>query len=727
MKAKFKIRHIQQRDQRDSGPTCLEVICRYYGKKVPITLLRQYAQIAKNGVTMTGLKEAADLLGFDASTIIVQPGEFNSEYLPCILQWRLNQYVVLYKVERGRFYITDPSKGKIAFPEQEFYNLWYSRKEFCGKVLLLKTNRDFDLLKHLPSVKQSLQNWHILVPYGALFFQLCLAFLFGSLFQFLTPLLTKTIVDEGINSRDINLIKLILLGQLILFLANLAVNHIKAWILLKISTGISIKLLSNFLAKLLSLPIAFFDTKTTGDLIARINDQQKIEGFLTGSALNTFFSLFNLFIFTYLLAAYDTTILMVFLGFTVLYALWTIFFIRPKRELNYMQFENSAMNHSSVNELLGGLTDIKLNLAEKDKRWDWERLQVKHFIYKDKQLALSQLQNAGAVFLNQGKTIVITFLSAKAVLAGTLTLGEMMAIQYILGQINNPVEQFLSFLHSLEDARISLDRLNEIYNTKDEMEETASYDVVVENRSDIRLKGITFKYPMAGAPPVLKNLNLTIEYGKTTAIVGCSGSGKTTILKLLMKFYRPQAGEIKLGNTDLYQLPYEKWRMKCGNVTPDAFIFSDTIARNITLGQSRPDPEQLSEALEIANLTDFISSLPSGVDTLVGERGQGLSLGQRQRLLIARAVYKNPEFLFFDEATNALDAHNEEMIMANIKTFFRGRTIVTVAHRLSTVMDADKIVFIDRGQIVEQGTHDELVELKGAYFHLVKNQLMVGV
>ena len=642
----FKL--IRQQDQRDSGPTCLKMISNYHGFDVEIQQLRKFTKTSRAGVSMVGLQEGAKELGFAVEKITAKPEELNNIALPCILNWRHNHYIVLYKVSHRYFYIADPNKGKIRFRKQEFIDIWYGRKEFAGICLTLACTPD---LVRLSGAKISKGvNWRdmlsYLKEYRQLIRQLFFGFLLGSVFQLIAPFLTQLIVDGGINNRDIQLVYLILIAQLMLLLGNITLTFLRSWILLNVSTRINIKLLTRFLFKLMNLPIDFFETKTEGDLIQRMNDQQKIEAFLTGTALNTFFSLINLLIFGVVLAFYSSTIFYVYLICTVFYAFWIVAFLKPKRELNYLQFENAAMNQSSVIELINGINDIKLNGSEQQMRWDWERLQVSLYKYKIKLLKVTQLQAAGSAFINQIRSILITFLSIKAVMADELTLGGMMAIQYIIGQINNPVDQFLNFVQGMQDTKISLERLDEIDRLQDDLQRSSGAMDQLSGLGQISFANVSFRYPVAGSSLALDNVDLVIPEGKTTAIVGMSGSGKTTIMKLLLKFYQPEQGEIVIGDIRLDEIEHRFWRSKIGTVLPDAFIFSDTIARNIALADAEPDTQRLEKALHLANLQEYVSSLPSGLETRIGSRGTGLSLGQKQRLLIARAVYKAPDLLF---------------------------------------------------------------------------------
>jgi ATP-binding cassette subfamily B protein len=556
--------------------------------------------------------------------------------------------------------------------------------------------------------------------------QLFLGLGMGSLLQLITPFLTQSIVDIGINTRNLNFIYIILIAQSMLITGRVSVEFIRSWILLHISMRVNISILTDFLIKLMKLPMGFFDSKMTGDIMQRMNDQKKIESFLTGPTLGTIFSFFNLVVFSIVLAYYNATVFFVFVLSSALYTAWILLFLKRRRELNYKSFDVSAKNQTNIVQLVNGMQEIKLNNCEQQKRWEWEHIQARLFKVNVKSLALSQYQQGGSTFINEGTNLLITFLSAKAVVEDHLSLGAMMAVQYIIGQLNNPVQQFLGFIQGYQDARISLERLNEIHQMEDEEPASREWNHILPVNDSISIRNLTFRYPGAGNEPVLNNIDLYIPQGKTTAIVGMSGSGKTTILKLLLRFYEPQEGEIKIGEQALGNFSFKTWRSECGVVMQDGFIFSDSIERNIAVGDEYPDKDKLLHAIKVANIQDFIDGLPLGLHTMIGAEGNGISQGQRQRLLIARAVYKDPRYIFFDEATNALDANNERVIMDNLDEFFAGRTVIIVAHRLSTVSNADHIIVLDKGRITEQGTHHQLTSLKGDYYRLVKNQLELG-
>lgn len=731
-----KFPHYKQPDQMDCGPTCLRMIAKHYGRNYSLQRLREISGINRAGVSLLGISEAAEKIGFRTTGVRISLNKLLEIEMPCIVHWRQNHFVVLYKVPsvlgtKGKtFAIADPAKGLIDYTEAEFIKLWLSTHNNGnaeGIALMLSPGPDFYAQGGDP--KKGLDLTYLLsylYKYKKLIVQLFVGLGVGSLLQLILPFLTQSVVDIGINTRNLNFVYIILIAQTMLFLGRLSVDFIRSWILLHISSRINISILTDFLIKLMKLPMSFFESKMTGDIMQRMSDQGRIQSFLTGSSLSTIFSLFNLVVFAFVLAYYNLNIFIIFLVSSVLYSLWVIFFLKKRRELDFKRFDISSENQSNIVQLIGGMQEIKLNNCEQQKRWEWERIQAGLFKFSIKSLALGQYQQFGAFFINEGKNILITFIVAKSVIDGQLTLGAMMAVQYIVGQLNSPIEQLLGFLQQFQDAKISLERLNEIHEMEDEepLDKTFLHELPM-NKS-ISLQNLTFTYPGAGNEPVLQNISLNIPEGKTTAIVGMSGSGKTTILKLLLRFYEAQKGEIKVGNTYLQQIGYRYWRGRCGIVMQDGFIFSDTIARNIAVGDEYPDMPKLLHAIKVANISDFIEELPLGLNTKIGAAGNGISQGQRQRMLIARAVYKDPEYIFFDEATNALDANNEKVIMENLETFFKGRTVVVVAHRLSTVKNADNIVVLDKGIIIEQGTHAELAKSKGEYYQLVKNQLELG-
>lgn len=713
----------------DCGPTCLKMISKYYGRTIAIQKLRALCYINRSGANLLGISEAAEKIGIRSTGVKLDLRQLKLVQLPCIIHWRQNHFVILYKIKNGKYFIADPEKGLTVLDEKTFTKSWFSSKEiYSGISLLLNPSPDF---YNQEDDKENKFSWSFVFryvfAYKQLFIQLILALGFGTLISLITPFLTQSIVDIGIGSRDISFVYLILIAQIMMSIGSVSMDFIRSWILLHISTRINISIITDLLIKLMKLPISFFENKTTGDIMQRMNDQQQIESFLTGTTLNTLFSAINLLVFTIILYYYSPILFLISLISTLLYISWISIFLRRRRILNYKQFDNASDNQSSIVELINGINEIKLNNCERQKRWGWENMQARLFSYKIKSLALSQYQQGGAIFINQAKNIFITFLSVKAVIDGQITIGGMMSIQYIVGSLNNPVEQILSFIQSYQDAKISLERLNDVHGLIDEEPTDKHWLQELPENKSIFIKDLSFTYPGAGNELVLDRVNLSIPQGKTTAIVGMSGSGKTTLLKLLLRFYEYDEGEVRIGSTQLTRFSFRCWRSACGTVMQDGFIFSDTIENNIVVADEFPDQQRLQHAIMVANIGEFIDNLPFGLYTRIGSSGSGISQGQKQRLLIARAVYKNPDYLFFDEATNALDANNELIIMNNLNEFFTNKTVVIVAHRLSTVKNADNIIVLEKGKIIEQGTHNELTDLKGQYYGLVKNQLELGM
>lgn len=746
----------------DCGPACLNMLCRYNDRNVSIENLRQLTEIGKEGVNLLGISKAAEKIGFRTMAVQIPVNTLiNDAHKPCILHWQQNHFVVLYKTKRNHFYIADPASGLFKLSKKDFEERWLSslkmKDDATGVALLLEPtpafysneNDDDAEGKNAASFSNMLQ---YLTPYKKMLMQLLIGLLLGSLLQLIFPFLTQSIVDVGVNTGNIHFVYLIMFAQLALFAGRLSVELIRSWILYHISSRINIAILTDFFIKLMKLPISFFDSKKTGDIMQRMNDHHRIQNFLTGTSLNTLFSIFNLVIFSVVLAVYNLNIFGIFMLASVLYIFWILLFLKKRKQLDYKQFDIGAAEQSKTIQIIQGMQEIKLHGCEKQKRWEWERLQAKTFRLGIKGVALNQWQQTGAFFINEGKNIIITFISAQAVISGQMTLGGMLAIQYIAGQLNGPIEQMIGFVQSWQLAKISLDRLNEIHGMNEEaaaspnspevLAQASSFyhlknfsnsdncnGIEIQNSAanqNIQLTNVSFTYQGAGNEPVLKNINLIIQGGKTTAIVGSSGSGKTTLLKLLLKFYDNYSGTVKIGTTDLQYLDHSDWRMGIGTVMQESFIFSDSIASNIALGDEMPDMEKLRHAANLANILDFVTSLPLGFNTKIGAEGNGISAGQKQRVLLARAVYKNPMYIFLDEATNSLDANNELVIFKNLNAFLKNKTALIVAHRLSTVKNADQIVVLNNGVITETGTHAELTNLKGEYFTLVKNQLELG-
>ena len=721
-----------QLESADCGPSCLRMIAKYYGRTYSVQYLREQAFITREGVSMLGISDAAERIGFRTMGVKISLEQLRTEVpLPCILHWNQRHFVVCYKIKNRKYYIADPANKKLVYNESELERRWCStvvEGKDTGAALLFEPGPDFYDREEEETRKERKFSFFFryLTPYRRELFQLVLGMLTASILQLIMPFLTQSLVDTGIRDSNLSFITLILIAQLVIFVAKLSVDFIRSWILLHVNTRINIALISDFLAKLMRLPLHFFDTKMVGDIMQRIGDHNRIETFMTGSSISTLFSFVNFIVFGFVLAYYDLTILGLFLVGNGLYVAWILAFMKYRRELDIKRFAQAAGEQSNLFQLVTGMQEIKLNNCETEKRWEWERIQVKLFKISIKGLALQQYQQLGSVFFNQTTNILISFLAARAVVSGEMTLGMMMSLTYIVGQLTAPIEQFIGFARSFQDAKISLERLGEIHQKEDEEQTLALKTNKIPEDRTLRIEDVCFSYDGADRDYVLEHVSLTIPEHKVTAVVGASGSGKTTLVKLLLGFYEPNKGGIRVGNVLLKDMNPHVWRAHTGCVMQDGFIFSDTIARNIAIGAEVIDKERLLHAVTVANIREFIDSLPLGYNTKIGMEGNGVSQGQRQRILIARAVYKDPEFIFLDEATNALDANNEKEIMEHLHQFYRGRTVVVVAHRLSTVRDADNIVVLDKGRVAEEGTHEVLTAKRGIYYKLVKNQLELG-
>ena len=747
-----------QLDTMDCGATCLRMTAKYYGKEFSNQFLRERSFITREGVSMLGISEAAESIGMRSCGVKLSVERLLEVSLPAILHWNQNHFVVLYSIEKSKsfllkrtfgsiggeerykFLIADPAGSKYKLTESEFTKCWVSTQEGDtkqGTALLLEPTPEFYTQSEEQESKDKKLSFFFryLKPFRPQIAQLILGMAVGSILALIMPFLTQSVVDYGIGNSNLSFVTLVLVAQLLMFATQMAVSFIQNWLSLHINVRISISLISDFLAKLMRLPIRFFDSKNIGDIMQRIDDNGRIQSFLTGSSISTVFSAFNFVVFAFILAYYNALLLLVFLVGNALYVLWITLFLRWRRRLDMARFTQASAEQSTLVQIVTGMQEIKLNNCERQQRWHWENIQVKLFNISVKGLALSQYQQLGALFFTQTTSLIVSFISARAVIVGDMTLGMMMSVSYIIGQLSAPISQAIGFIQSAQDAKISLERLGEVHNMEDEVpNHSEKIGEIPSKEYDIVLENISFSYDGAMRDFVLEDMNLTIPRNKTTAIVGVSGSGKTTIVKLLLGFYQPQKGKILFQKdalkdsteTDLNDLNPHIWRQNTGAVLQDGFIFSDTIAKNIAVGEETIDKAKLKKAVQVANIEEFINSLPLKYNTKIGMEGSGTSQGQRQRLLIARAVYKNPEFLFFDEATNALDANNERVIMENLEHFFKEKTVIIVAHRLSTVKNADKIIVVDSGKIVEEGTHETLTAKRGTYYELVKNQLELG-
>ncbi|WP_010521701.1 peptidase domain-containing ABC transporter [Aquimarina agarivorans] len=728
-----KFKFIRQFDQMDCGPACLAMLSNYYGKTYSLQFFRNECFITKEGVSLDGIKHAALKVGFSCISeklSIDQLIEINPTN--AIIHWNQNHFVVLMAIKKTRndgysFKIADPAHGIISFNLKKFQEHWLSKGDL-GICLQLKTTQNF-YTNEIPVEKNISFKFLLdyLKPHYKQLIKLFILLFLGSCATLVFPFITEYLIDKGVQVKNLNVISTLLMAQLGVFLGVIIIDVFRNWILLRVGTKISITIVSNFLKKILLLPIHFFDTKMTGDFNQRIQDNERIEEFLTSQSLTTFFSLITFSVFFGVLWYYDITILLTYLLITTVAICWSLAWLNKRKILDYFVFQAKTENQDLIYEIINGVTELKLNQFEEHKRIEWERVQDKLFRTNSKILKLDQIQVSGYQFLNQFKNIVVTFLAATYVVNGTMSLGELLSVSYIIGQMNAPVNQLIDFFKSLQDAKLSFNRLSEIQEQKGEEEDKGLEKLKSESSvRGISLKNVNFKYEGPSAPYILKNINMHIPEGKVTAIVGASGSGKTTLMKLLLKFYKPTTGAILVNGQNLQNISPTSLREQAGIVMQDGYIFSDTIFRNITTGDKNINRKRLFKSAEIANISEFINEFPNDFSTKIGASGVGMSGGQKQRMLIARAIYKNPNYLFFDEATSALDAENEKQIHENLQKFYEGRTVLIIAHRLSTVKDADQIIVLDRGEIVEVGNHNELVTNRSNYYNLIKNQLELG-
>lgn len=714
------------------GVACLAMICKYYKYAYSIETLSKLCSVSTEGVSLFAIKNAAEKLGFNSICCKTSIEQLVSISMPSILHWNQNHFVVLYKVKnKKKFYIADPGKGLVCYSLENFKKHWISsvsNGEEKGVVMVIEPTEKFGKRSIIeePNKKRSFNFlFGYVLRYRKYFIKIILGLLLGCLLQLIMPFLTQAIVDIGIKHKDIGFIWLVLLGELMIVFGRTATEFIRRWLLLHISMRINISLVSDFFIKLLKLPMSFFDTKLMGDLLQRIGDHSRVQNFLTGQVLSVVFTFLNFIIFGVVLLIYNKIIFGVFIMGSVTYGLWISSFLRRRKVLDYEIFEQQAINQNKTYQFITSMQEIKLQDCEQRRRWEWEDTQADLFAVQMKSLKLQQTQEAGSILINEVKNILITVLAATAVINGQITLGSMLAIQYIVGQLNSPVEQFMSFIYSLQDVKISLERINEIHEGKNE-ESKENQAKAFDTEKSIKIGNIDFKYDPHSLKKTLEGVSFDIPEGKVTAIVGASGSGKTTLIKLMLGYYRVMTGSISIAGRNINEYNLKWWRRHCGVVMQDGVIFSESIARNIAVDDGEINVERLEQAARIANIHDYVIGLPLKYNTIIGRDGVGLSQGQKQRILIARAVYKNPDFIFLDEATNALDAKNERAIVENLNEFYKGRTVVVVAHRLSTVKNADQIIVIDGGKVVETGNHTSLIEKKGVYYNLVKNQLELG-
>lgn len=727
-----KIKFVKQKDAMQCGIASLAMVCSCFGKDYSTAFLSKICHATTEGVSMLGISQAAKAIGLDSLCAKVTVEELREGIVPCILHWNQNHFVVLHKISHDghKFHVADPGKGKLKYTEEEFKSHWistHSKGEEKGIAIFFEPNGDFGKLDDDFAGKRGSTRFLLgyLRQYRKYFTQIFLGLALGCILQLILPFLTQSIVDIGIKHSDIGFIWLVLLGELMIVVGRTVTDFIRRWLLLHISMRINISLVSDFFIKLLKLPMSFFDTKLIGDLLRRMNDHSRVQSFLTEQVLGVVFTTVSFVVFGIVLLIYDSLIFCVFIAGSVAYGLWMALFLKKRKVLDYELFEKLALCDSSTYQFITSMQEIKLQDCERRRRWEWEDAQADVFTVQMKSLKLKQTQEAGSIFINEVKNILITVLAATAVINGDMTLGAMLAVQYIIGQLNSPVERMMDFVYSFQDVKISLERINEIHEGKNEESASNSTEEFGTELS-VKLDKVAFKYDPHAPKNTVEDVTFEIPEGKVTAIVGASGSGKTTLIKLMLGYYPATQGKITIAGKDINSYNLRWWRRQCGAVMQDGVIFSESIARNIAVSDGDINPERLEKAARTACIHDFVTGLPLGYDTKIGRDGVGLSQGQKQRILIARAVYRDPSFIFLDEATNALDAKNERDIVENLADFYRGRTVVIVAHRLSTVRDADQIVVLDGGKVIETGNHESLTEKRGAYYRLVKNQLELG-
>lgn len=718
----FRYPFFKQHDKMDCGATCLRMVSKYYGKLFPLEFLKKKCYTNRYGTSLWQLSNAATEIGYRTLYAKISLDDLRDVTLPCIIHWSRKHFVVVYKISKSKVVVGDPGIGIISYNIKDFNAGWLTDEE-KGVVLLLEPTPNFYLNEEIDNKFIGFRFFfHYLLPFKRYYVQIVLGMIVGFGFSLILPFLTQSVIDVGIGNKNLGFINLVLIAQLIFSVSSTLMSFIQSWIFLHMGARINIAIISDYLIKLLKLPVSFFENRMTGDIMQRIGDHSRVNSFISANTLSLVFSFVNFIVFSFIMCYYSVKILLVFLIFSIVYAVWVFLFLKKRKEFDYKFFDRNSLKQNTLIQLLQGVRDIKLHNYEDQKRWEWERVQTQTYKISIKQLILSQYQQGGAFFIETTKGILISYLSAKAVIDGTMTLGMMMSMQYILSQISAPISHFIGLINSYQDAKISLERIGEIHSVENEESSSElTYNTLPRNK-DIAFENVSFSYNGSPDSLVLKNVSFSIPANKVTAIVGSSGSGKTTILKLLLKFYQPVKGRITTGGINLQDISHRAWRNECGAVLQDGFVFSDTLAENIALGDPDISLEKLETATQIANIDEFIKELPHAYHSKIGTDGIGLSQGQKQRLLISRAIYKNPEFILFDEATNSLDAKNEGEILDKLNGYFESKTVVIVAHRLSTIRNASQIIVLENGEVSEIGTHAELLKNKAIYYNLIKKQ-----
>lgn len=720
----YRFPFVMQRDSTHCGVACIEMLCKYYGNDVSYDNILDFSRANVNGMSFKQMKMTVAHFGFLTKSVCVSADELRKTNKVCILHWNKSHYVVLYKIKGNCFYIADPAKGLLKYGHDDFVKYWSedSMTGSQGYAMFVEPTDEFYKIK----VGRKEDNFRVttyLTQYARYIFLILFTLLFTGAMLALLPFLTQKMVDVGIKNKDMFFIMLILLGQLALTLGKVTFDFVRKWILLKVSMRINVSMVSGFLLKLVKLPMWYIEAKHIGDLQQRLNDHSRVNSFLTTQIPNAVYSLVLFFVFSVILSVYNSVLYVLFVIFSVLYAIWTVVFLRRRKIVDYEYFDKQAINNIRTYQYICNLQEIKLQNCEERRCQEWKETQRQMFAVQTKSLKIQQTQELGGILINEMKNIAMSAFTAYSVISGNVTLGGMLAIQYIIGQINGPVEQLIGFIYACQDVGISVERINEVRNLPGEEDIYGCVESLGQSDTAIAVSHLNFSYDKFSDKYVLNDLNFSIKRGEVTAIVGASGGGKTTLLKILLGYYIPSGGFVKIGDKDLKSYNVGWWRRQCGVVMQDGVIFSDSIARNISIEYDDIDYSRLDTAIKLSGSSDIIDSLPLGYNTIIGQEGITLSKGQAQRILIARAIYKNPDYLFFDEATNSLDAKNESEIAANLDGFFKNRTVVVIAHRLSTVRNADQIIVMDRGKIVEIGKHEELLRRKGSYFELVKRQL----
>jgi len=712
-------------DMMDCGPSCLKIVAKFYGKYYSLQYLRDKCGLTNDGVSFLDLSSSAESIGLRSLCIKCDITDLKTlVVLPCIVHWDLSHFVVVYKLTSKKVHISDPAKGLVSYSHDEFKTKCYDLDSQTCSVMVLEPQADFKQREVGEKVerKKRIENFFgYFRPFKNSFANLFIVMFVVTILQAFLPFISKAVIDVGIRTHDLNFINIVLVANVTIILSITLSNAVRDWILLHVTSRVNIALVSDYLIKLMRLPVTFFENKSVGDILQRANDLERIRSFIMNNSLNMVFSMVTFLIFSVILCIYNHTMFYIFLGGSICYVTWVLAFLKIRRKLDWEYFDLISKNQSFWVEAVTAIQDIKLNNYEKPKRWKWEKIQARMYKVNQKVMTVNNWQNSGAQCIDSLKNLLITFVAAKAVISGEITFGVMVSTQFIIGMLNAPVVQFISFIVSGQYAQISFLRVNEVHMMPDEEDEDTMNNIALPIDKSLVLKNVSFQYSQH-TPLTLKNINLVIPEGKVTAIVGDSGSGKSTLLKLLLRLYNPSFGEVLIGGMNIKNISLKQWRDKCGAVMQDGKIFNDSILNNIVLDDEKIDYEKLKNAVNTANISSEIEQLSQGYNTVMGEMGRGLSGGQKQRILIARALYKNPDFLFFDEATNSLDTINEQKIVTALDDVFKEKTVIVVAHRLSTIRKAHQIVVIKDGLVEETGNHESLIAKKGHYYRLVQSQ-----